>query len=582
MRRFLAAFAMLLLAGSAHAQQASDTVAPERATPSLVATPAGAPVRAKEWMVSAAHPLAAQAGADILAAGGNAIDALVAVQLVLGLVEPQSSGLGGGAFLLHWDAASKKLVSLDGRETAPAAARPQLFLDAAGEPLKFFDAVVGGLSVGVPGTPRLLEEAHRRWGQLAWGQLFAPAERLATEGFSVSPRMAGAIAADAERLKSSPATAAYFLPGGTPLGAGDLLANPAYAATLRSLARGGADAFYRGPIADEVVAAVKGAARPGTLERADLERYEVVERAPVCVVYRAYDVCGTGPPSSGGVAVGQILKMIEPFDLATLGPDDPQSWRIIADASRLAFADRERYLADSDFLPVPLKGLLADDYLASRAALLRTDRALAKAGPGEPEWDHAQLQADDESIELPSTSHISIVDGEGNAVVMTTTIENGFGSRLMAGCFLLNNELTDFSFRTHVDGVPIANRVEPGKRPRSSIAPTIVMEDGRPRLLIGSPGGSQIIGYVAKAIIAHLDWGLDIQQAAALPNILNRFGKMELEAGTAAAALAEDFSALGFESEVKELNSGLHGIAVYPDRLEGGADPRREGVSLGR
>jgi len=580
-------FGISLLAGLAltsglSAQQASDTVAPEAATPSLTAAAAGEPVRAKEWMVSAANPLAAQAGADILAAGGNAIDAMVAVQLVLGLVEPQSSGLGGGAFLVYQDVQSGGVTTLDGRETAPAAALPQLFLDADGQPLKFFDAVVGGLSVGVPGTPRLLEDAHRRWGKLAWRRLFESAERLAREGFPVSPRLAGAIAEDAERLRSSPAIAAYFLPGGVPLAPGATLRNEAYADTLRALAEGGADAFYHGPIAEAVVAAVKGAQRPGTLAASDLANYRTVERPALCVTYRAYDVCGMGPPSSGAVAVGQILKLIEPFDIAALGPDDPQSWRIIGDASRLAFADRERYLADSDFLPVPLKGLLADDYLAARSDLLRNDRALPDAEPGEPEWDHAQLWGDDEAIELPSTSHFSIVDDEGNALSMTTTIENGFGSRLMAAGFVLNNELTDFSFRTHADGLPIANRVEPGKRPRSSMSPTIVLEDGRPRLVIGSPGGSQIIGYVAKTIVAHLDWGLDIQQAVALPHVLNRFGPMELEAGTPAADMAKDLEALGFETETRELNSGLNGIAITADGLAGGNDPRREGVSIGR
>ncbi|HTV68053.1 MAG TPA: gamma-glutamyltransferase [Rhizobiaceae bacterium] len=573
----------LLLAGSAPAlsQQATDTVAPEASTPGLTSGDVPAPVQAKTWMVSAANPLAAQAGADVLAKGGNAIDAMIAVQLVLGLVEPQSSGLGGGAFLVYWDAATKKLTTLDGRETAPAAARPQLFLDDKGEPLDFIPAVIGGRSVGVPGTPRLLETVHRRWGKTAWPSLFTPAIALAENGFAVSPRLAGLLADDVDTLASHPATASYFMPGGTVLAAGASLKNPAYAATLKALALDGADAFYEGPLAGDIVATVRGAANAGVMQLSDLANYRVVEREPVCVAYRGRDVCGMGPPSSGAVAVGQILKLIEPFDIKTLGPDDPQSWRLIGDASRLAFADRDRYLADSDFVPVPLKGLLADDYLAPRAALLKTDKTLGEVTAGEPAWDHALLQADDESIELPSTSHFSIVDAEGNALSMTTTIESGFGSRLMVGGFLLNNELTDFSFRTHKDGVPIANRVEPGKRPRSSMSPTIVLENGTPRLIIGSPGGSQIIGYVAKTIIAHLDWGLDIQQSIALPNMVNRFGTFELEAGTAAAGFEKDLQALGFETEVKDLNSGLHGIAILPTGIEGGADPRREGVSIG-
>lgn len=582
-KAFLLFVLTLLGVEAASAQQATDTVAPEVATPSIAAPVSNAaPVRAKNWMISAANPLAAQAGADVLAKGGNAIDAMVAVQLVLGLVEPQSSGLGGGAFLVYWDARTAKLTTLDGRETAPRDARPQLFLDDKGEPLAFFEAVVGGRSVGVPGTPRLLATAHEKWGKTKWADLFAPAIGLAEAGFEVSPRLEALISDDAARLSTSPTIAAYFLPGGVPLAAGSRLKNQAYADTLKLLAANGVASFYEGALADSIVQTVRNAANAGTMQAGDLAAYNVVEREPVCASYRQHDICGMGPPSSGAVAIGQILKMLEPFDLATLGPDDPQSWRLIGDASRLAFADRERYLADTDFVPVPLKGLLDTGYLGGRSELLRTDKALVAAKAGEPAWDHAFLQADDESIELPSTSHFSIVDAEGNAVSMTTTIENGFGSRLMVGGFLLNNELTDFSFRTHKDGIPIANRVEPGKRPRSSMAPTIVLKDGKPSLVIGSPGGSQIIGYVAKALVAYLDWGMDIQKAVALPNMLNRFGPYELEEGTAAAEMAKDLEALGFKTEAKELNSGLHGIAITGEGLEGGSDPRREGVSIGQ
>lgn len=572
---------LLLLGSSAAAQQATDTVAPEAATPGVTTAPAQL-VEAKDWMVASANPLASRAGADVLAAGGSAVDAAVAIQLVLGLVEPQSSGLGGGAFLLHWDAATGTLTTLDGRETAPSAARPQLFQTDAGEPMDFFDAVIGGRSVGVPGTPLLLETAHRRWGAKSWSSLFEPAISLAEGGFEVSPRLAGLVAEDRKQLAASPSASAYFLPQGAPIAAGARLRNTAYAQTLRTLAEGGANAFYHGAIAEAIVAAVRGAANPGVIQTSDLAAYRIAERPPICVAYRQRQVCGMGPPSSGGVAVGQILKMLEPFEITALGPDDPQAWRLIGDASRLAFADRERYLADEDFMPVPVKGLLDDAYLSARSALLRTDRALATVEPGEPEWEHARLRADDESLELPSTSHIVVIDGQGNAVSMTTTIESGFGSRLMVGGFLLNNELTDFSFRTHVDGVPIANRVEPGKRPRSSMAPTIVLENGRPRLLVGSPGGSQIIGYVVKALVAHLDWGMDVDAAVALPNALNRFGSFELEEGTAAADLADDLKALGFDTEIKELNSGLQAIAVLPDGIEAAADPRREGVAIGR
>jgi len=316
----------------------------------------------------------------------------------------------------------------------------------------------------------------------------------------------------------------------------------------------------------------------------DLANYQVKQRPAVCADYRGHAVCGMGPPSSGALTVGQILGMLDQVDLSKMGAEDPDAWRLIGDASRLAFADRGRYMADSDYVPVPTEGLLDADYLKSRAALLETvdGKALTEVTPGEPAFDHALLWADDQSLELPSTSHISIVDTEGNALSMTTTIENGFGSRLMApGGFLLNNELTDFSFRTHVDGVPIANRVEPGKRPRSSMAPTIVLKDGAPVLVVGSPGGSRIIGYVAKTIIAHLDWGMDVQQAVALPHLVNRFGTFDLEEDTSATQLSDGLTALGYEVNTRALTSGLHAISIHEDGLKGGADPRREGIALG-
>lgn len=581
----------LTAGGAAVAQQASDAVAPEApgagafaglsagASAALAAKAAGEPVVAGNWMVAAANPHAVEAGADVLARGGSAADALVAVQAMLGLVEPQSSGLGGGAFLVWYDAASGELTTLDGRETAPLEATPRLFQDDAGEPLKFFDAVVGGLSVGTPGTPALMEEAHRRWGTLDWASLLAPAARMARSGFAISPRLAGLVADDAERLASAPATAAYFLPGGLPIEAGATLLNPAYAETLDALAEGGSAAFYTGPIAEDIVATVRGAANPGVLSGVDLSIYAVKERPAVCGPYRGHEVCGMGPPSSGAVAVGQILGLLEPYDLSA-GPGDPQVRRLIGDASRLAFADRGRYLADSDFVPVPVSGLLQPEYLASRAKLLEGSGSLAGVEPGEPAFDHALLWADDTSIELPSTSHISIVDAAGNVASMTTTIENGFGSRLMVRGFLLNNELTDFSFRSHEDGRPIANRVEPGKRPRSSMAPTIVMKDGAPILTLGSPGGSRIIGYVAEAIMGVVDWGFDVQEAAGQPHAVNRFGAYDLEEGTAAAELAEPLAAMGFETNLRALTSGLHIISIGED-LRGGADPRREGIAMG-
>ncbi len=584
---------VMAFTGPGFAQETADSVAPEGASEgqvqaltdeliaALEAKTSGVPVQSENWMVAAANPLAVEAGAKILRAGGSAADAMVAVQVVLGLVEPQSSGLGGGAFLVWYDAATEQLTTLDGRETAPLDAAPTLFQDENGEPLQFFDAVVGGLSVGTPGTPALLEEAHRRWGRSPWPGLFTDGIRLADDGFLVSPRLASLVANDAERLSRFPATAEYFLPEGEPLQQGQRLMNPAYADTLRALAEDGAAGFYGGQIASDIVRTVRTApGNPGVLSGADLALYQVIERDPVCAAYRAYEVCGMGPPSSGALTVGQILGMLNNYDLAAMGPESMEAWRLIGEASRLAFADRGRYMADSDFVPMPTTGLVDPDYLAQRAELLNAEGALTEVAPGNPEFDHAMHWADDESLELPSTSHISIVDSYGNVLSMTTTIENGFGSRLMTNGFLLNNELTDFSFRTHRDGVPIANRLEPGKRPRSSMSPTIVMQDGAPVLAIGSPGGSRIIGYVAKSIIAWADWDMDVQQAISLPHLVNRFGTYDVEVDTAAEGYADALIEIGFEVNPRDLTSGLHAIEIG-EVLSGGADHRREGIALG-
>jgi gamma-glutamyltranspeptidase / glutathione hydrolase len=560
------------------AEQAADAVAPEEAS----GTEKKSLAHAQKFMVATANPEASKAGYDVLKAGGSAIDALVAVQMVLGLVEPQSSGLGGGAFVVYYDAANQKLTTFDGRETAPQEATPELFQDENGEPLSFYDAVVGGRSVGTPGTVKLMGELHDRYGTMPWEDLLEPATQLAQEGFIVSPRLADAIKGSAERLSRYPETKAYFFNlDGTPLEAGSRLQNTQYYETLRFLATYGADEFYTGQIAKKIVSQVRGAIdNPGVLSEQDLLSYRIKERAPVCLPYKEYDICGMGPPSSGALTVGQILGITEQFDLASLGANSPEAWQIIGDASRLAFADRGRYIADTDFVPMP-QGLLDKPYLAERAKLITKGKALENAEPGEPEWRHPIKQADDMAIELPSTSHISIVDKDGNAVSVTTTIENGFGSNLMSNGFLLNNELTDFSFKSHQDGYPIANRVEPGKRPRSSMSPTIVMKNNKPYLVVGSPGGSRIIGYVAKTLIAHLEWGMDIQQAINLPNMLNRFGTYDLEKGTEAETYAKALTDMGFKVSVQDLNSGVQGIVVEKDGLLGGADPRREGLVLG-
>lgn len=575
-----AATVFLVMTGAvALAQQAADAKAPESGS----GVEAREIVHAKRHMVVAANPLAAQAGLDMLRDGGTAADAMVAVQTVLGLVEPQSSGLGGGAFLVWYDAATGKLTTLDGRETAPAAATPKLFIDIDGKPLDFMVAVVGGRSVGTPGVPRLLETLHRKFGKLPWASLFDAGVKHASDGFVVSPRLATLIAEDVGYLDSEAATKSYFFDtSGAPLNSGALLKNPEYAASLKALAEGGADAFYRGPIAEKIVAAVTGHGNAGGLSLADMQGYAVKERDAVCASYRGLDVCGMGPPSSGALTIGQILGMIEPFDLARLGPEDPESWRIIGDATRLAFADRERYLGDADFIDIP-KGMLDGQYLKTRSALLRRPTALARdeVTAGEPPRDKAELRIDGISAEIPATSHISIVDDAGNVAVMTTSIEGAFGSRLFVGGFLLNNQLTDFSFEPEQGGQAVANRVEPGKRPRSSMAPTIVLKDGKPIYALGSPGGSNIIPYVATTLVGLIDWKMDIQQAITMPHLSNRFGTYNVEMGTSAESLTKDLEALGYTVKPGELNSGLHGIALGKGELSGGADPRREGVALG-
>jgi gamma-glutamyltranspeptidase/glutathione hydrolase len=546
---------------------------------------------ATRFMVAAANPLATDAGYRMLQAGGSAVDAAIAVQMVLTLAEPQSSGIGGGAFLMHFDGRTVK--AFDGRETAPAAATEQLFQTPDGRAMRFYDGVVGGRSVGAPGVLRMLELAHRQYGKLPWATLFAPAIKLADEGFAVSPLLHALLQSD-KYLKNDATAAAYFYDqDGKPWPVGHRLKNPALAKVLRAVAGAGADAFYTGQIAQDIEAKVKNyRANPGMLSAADLAAYRAKERAPICTDYKQWTVCGMPPPSSGGIAIAQMLGILEGTDISRFAPRDgvlsADAVHLFSEAGRLAYADRARYVADTDFVPLPgsgIRSLLDKKYLAERAALI-TDKSMGVAKAGNPAAMNLAWGLDT-SPEFPCTSHISIIDGSGNAVAMTTTIENVFGSRLMVDGFLLNNELTDFSFDAADANGPIANRVQAGKRPRSSMAPTLVFDkrSGKLVLTIGSPGGSAIINYVAKVLIGTLDWGLNVQQAISLPNFGSRNGPTELEQGRVSDTLVQALKAKGHNVRVMDQPSGLQGIMrmhIHGEEIWfGGADPRREGMAKG-
>jgi gamma-glutamyltranspeptidase/glutathione hydrolase len=581
-RRAILAAVLFAACGGLHAR---DEALPEPASMAAVAA-SRAPVTARHFMVVAAHPLAVEAGYRVLREGGSAVDAAITVQLVLNLVEPQSSGIGGGAFLLFHDAKRNKATVFDGRETAPAAATPERFLDRNGKPIGFFDAVVGGKSVGVPGVVAMLAEAHRRHGRLPWAKLFQPAVDLARSGFPVSARLSNLIASEGT-LMLPRARAYFFDTDGKPRAAGSTLTNPAFATTLERIAAGGASAFYGGEIAQDIVDTVKASpVNPGDLTLADLAHYRAKVREPVCGGYRGYTVCSAPLPSSGGPTMLQMLALLEPYDVAAMGPLSMWGVHFISEAGRLAYADRSAYMADPDFYTPP-SGLLDRDYLLRRSQLIRADRTLGIVAPGAPpEHRPAGRKAAygiDTAIEFPSTSHISIVDRYGNAVAMTTTIENAFGSRLMtAGGFLLNNELTDFSFAPIADGKPVANRIEPGKRPRSSMTPAIVYDSrGRVFMVTGSMFGPTIINQVVKTIVGVIDWKLDPQAAVELPNFGNRNGPTELERGTPAAALAPKLEALGHRTQQVGSNGGAQVIVRTPHGWAGGSDPRRDGIAKG-
>ncbi|MGR4068443.1 gamma-glutamyltransferase [Billgrantia sp. C5P2] len=551
----------------------------------------------ERFAVAAANPLATDAGYQVLKAGGSAVDAAIAVQMVLTLVEPQSSGIGGGAFLMHYDGNGVK--AYDGRETAPRAASESLFLNGEGEPLEFMDAAASGLSVGVPGTVRMLEMVHEKHGKLPWAELFAPAITLAEEGFEVSPRLHTSLAAE-ERLRDDPlASEFYYTEEGEPLPQGHLLQNPALAEILRDIAENGSKALHTGPIAENLVQRVQGhSERPGAISLEDMATYVAKERDPLCTDWQDYRICGFPPPSSGHLTIMQILGILEQLPALDepMEEDRPGTeWlHRFLEASRLAFADRDKFIADPDFVNPPggdWNSMLDEEYLAERAELIG-EQSMGPDGadagnPGvvETAWAIQPIQPE------YGTSHISIIDEEGNAVAMTTTIEAAFGSRILAdggtglaGGYLLNNELTDFSFRPlDADGSPIANRVEAGKRPRSSMSPTLVFDRESNELVasLGSPGGAAIIHYTAKALVAMLDWGLDAQEALDLPHAITLGGPAYLEEGRFPAHVIEALNELGHEASERELVSGLQAIQRTEDGFFGGADPRREGVVMG-
>ncbi len=579
--RLLVVLCCAALHASLTSAQVSDQIEPEQTSTTQLQTVKA--LESQKEMVVSANPLATAAGLKALAQGGNAIDAMVAIQTVLGLVEPQSSGLGGGAFAVFYDAKTSTVTTFDGRETAPLAAKNTLFLKHDQTPMQFFDAVVGGRSVGTPGTVALLGKMHKRYGGLPWADLLSDAIKLAEGGFTVSPRMAEAIAKDQARLATDPDSRDYFLPDGQALTTGQTLRNPEYARSLTYIAKHGANSFYSADFAKPITEKVRNSPNPGVLSLDDFKAYRVIERLPNCANYRAYRVCGMGPPSSGAIAINQILGMLANTNFETLEAESPEAWHLISEATRLAFADRGRYVADTDFVDMP-EWLLNPNYLKQRSKLISSDTPSETVEAGLFRKAARTAYMDYSSgVELsqPSTTHFVVADREGSVLSVTSTIENGFGSRVMARGFLLNNELTDFSFSYKDDKGLIANRVEPGKRPRSSMAPTIVLKDNAPYMAIGSPGGSRIITYVANALIRTLDWGYSPLDAVTAPHLSNRFGTMDIETGLSHSPLDEALRKMGYSVSERDLNSGLHLIKIENGQLSGAADPRREGAVAG-
>ena len=539
-----------------------------------------APALAKGGVASAADPRAAEAGRAMLRAGGSAADAQMAMLAALTVVEPQSSGIGGGGFFVYHEAKSGRSFTIDGRETAPSAATPDRFLGKDGKPLPFLQAFPGGKSVGVPGNVRLMEVVHRKWGRLPWARLFDPAITLAEDGYVVTPALASRIAGMGNMWNDFPAIKSLYWQDGRPKRAGDTVKNPELAALLRAIAARGPEAFYTGENAARIVAAVAQSDRnPAVLTAADLAAYRAKERPSVCAKYRSYTLCGMGPPSSGATTVFQILGMLERFDMKKLGKDSPVAWHLIAEAMQLAYADRESYLGDADFVSVPVKGLLDRGYIASRSKLLSETGALARYTAGMPPGAGRRTAA--LSSEVAGTTNFVAADGAGNVATMTSTVEGPFGSQLVVSGMVLNNELTDFTFAPEKDGAPVANAVAAGKRPLSSMSPTIVYDaKGRVILALGSAGGKRIIMHVTKTLIGVLDFGLPAAQAIALPNLYFGGGDVLVEQGTALAAMAPRIAALGQQVVAADLSSKVNAVERTPAGWRGAADPRSEGVAL--
>lgn len=536
---------------------------------------------ASEYMISAANPFASWAGKKIIERGGNAIDAAVAMQATLTLVEPQSSGIGGGSFILYWDNKNKILHTFDGRETAPYAASTALF-NKDSKLIARHQAGIGGRAVGVPGTLKVLELAHSKFGSLRWRDLFLDTIELATSGFQVSQRLHTMLAQRVNQgLLAVESSKEYFYPNGQALQAGTLQKNIPLARVLSEVAQHGSDYFYKGAIAKKIVQAVQTSAiNPGVLNAVDMKEYAAKTREPACGEYRSYVICGMPPPSSGGISIVQILKILEGYPLRQYRPNQLQAVHLITQASRLAFADRQAFVADPDYIQLPFAALLNRGYLQTRAKLIDTAKDMPKARAGEP---YGRMSAQPDSfLDLPSTSHFSVVDKQGNVVAMSSSIDNAFGSGLLVEGFLLNSQLADFAFLQTKDYRQAINRVEPGKRPRSAMSPTMVFDkNGELYLVLGSAGSSRIINYVAQTLIGVLDWELDIQQAINLPKFTHRNDYTALELDTPIAELRPALEKMGHQVQVLELNSGLHGILLKDGKLFGGADPRRDGVVVG-